>query len=130
MHFDYIVNETRTVRLSLSNLYKEFKNMNGTSLQLPLQLQSNKWHLVCVNIQNILETNKVFSSSQPQKFLLRSFQVCASVQVKGVYTSDIQYTVSSLPKAMGFKLNAGKDWFSEYGWLSIPQVELDHTTKT
>jgi hypothetical protein len=104
--------------------------MNGTSLQLPLQLPSNKWHLVCVNIQNILETNKVFSSSQPQKFLLRSFQVCASVQVKGVYTSDIQYTVSNLPKAMGFKLNAGKDWFSEYGWLSIPQVELDHTTKT
>jgi len=28
---------------------------------------------------------------------------------------------------MGFKLAAGKDWFSEYGWLSIPKVELDHT---
>ena len=25
IHYDYIVNETRLVRLSLSNIYKEFK---------------------------------------------------------------------------------------------------------
>jgi hypothetical protein len=47
--------------------------------------------------------------------------------LKGIYTSDIQYTVTSLPKAIGFKLASGKDWFSEYSWLSIPNVELDHT---
>lgn len=49
--------------------------------------------------------------------------------LKGVYTSDIQYTVTSLPKAIGFKLAQGKDWFSEYGWLQIPNVELDHTAQ-
>lgn len=44
IHFDYTINETRQVRLSLSNIYKEFKvilflilnfsikNLNGNSI--------------------------------------------------------------------------------------------------
>lgn len=50
--------------------------------------------------------------------------------MKGVYTSDIQYTVSTLPKQMGFKLQGGKEWFKEYAWCSIPDVELDHAHKS
>jgi hypothetical protein len=44
--------------------------------------------------------------------------------VKGVYTSDIKYEVSTLPKQIGFKLATGKDWFQEFGWLSIPDEKL------
>ena len=32
----------------------------------------------------------------------------------------------SLPKQIALRVAAGKDWFSEYGWLSIPDVQLDH----
>ena len=32
MHLDYMVNETRLTKISLSNIYKEFKNNNGSSL--------------------------------------------------------------------------------------------------
>lgn len=46
--------------------------------------------------------------------------------MKGVYTSDIQYTVSSLPKAIGFKLQSGKDWFQEYKWMNYPEIQLNH----
>jgi len=52
------------------------------------------------------------------------------VHIKGVYTSDIQYTATSLPKQIGFKIGTGKDWFAEYCWINIPNVELDHTSKT
>lgn len=34
--------------------------------------------------------------------------------------------MTSLPKTIGFKLVSGKDWFTEYAWLSIPDVQLDH----
>ena len=32
MHLDYMVNETRLTKISLSNIYKDFKNTNGASL--------------------------------------------------------------------------------------------------
>jgi len=32
MHLDYIVNETRLAKISLSNIYKDFKNNNSGSL--------------------------------------------------------------------------------------------------
>jgi hypothetical protein len=31
-HFDYVLNESRTVSISVSNIYKEFKNLNSTSI--------------------------------------------------------------------------------------------------
>jgi hypothetical protein len=32
MHLDYMVNDTRLSKISLSNIYKDFKNVNGSSL--------------------------------------------------------------------------------------------------
>lgn len=36
IHLDYMVDETRLTKISLSNIYKEFKNINGSCLQIPL----------------------------------------------------------------------------------------------
>lgn len=36
MHFDYMVNDSRVVRLSLSNIYKEFKVSPLIRLSFPL----------------------------------------------------------------------------------------------
>ena len=38
MHLDYMVNETRLTKISLSNIYKDFKNINGSNLQIPLTI--------------------------------------------------------------------------------------------
>ena len=32
LHLDYMVNETRLAKISLSTIYKHFKNINGSSL--------------------------------------------------------------------------------------------------
>lgn len=37
MHFDYMINDSRVVRVSVSNLYKEFSN-KSSSLQVPLSM--------------------------------------------------------------------------------------------
>lgn len=42
IHFDYVVNDSRTVRISFSNLYKEFK----VSLQLALNSLEYEWRIV------------------------------------------------------------------------------------
>jgi hypothetical protein len=47
--------------------------------------------------------------------------------LRGVFTSDIQYSVTSLPKQMSLRIAADKDWFAEYGWISIPDAQIDHS---
>ena len=57
VHLDYLCG-TRLTKISLSNIYKEFKNSaNGSSLQIPMQL-SEKWTVVCINVEDVLTHNK------------------------------------------------------------------------
>jgi hypothetical protein len=112
LHFDYILNETRHVRLSISNIFKEFKNLNGNSIQIPLQdanqaVPFGKWTVVCINALQILESANAFAAGQNKTFYMRSLQVTANVMVKGIYTSDIKYTVQTLPKDMALKTLKG-----------------------
>ena len=117
LHLDYMVNETRLTKISLSNIYKDFKNINGSSLQIPLNIQSDRWTVVCINVEELLESHHIFLPNQSKQFLLRSFQICSTVNVRGVFTSDIQYQVPTLPKDMQFKIPKDHDWFSQYSWF-------------
>jgi hypothetical protein len=38
---------------------------------------------------------------------MRSLQVTSNVQIRGIYTSDIRYTVQTLPKDMALKILKG-----------------------
>ena len=101
MHFDYMIHDSRVIRLSVSNLYKEFKNNKGTSLQVPLlNLPSDRWVFVVINALSLFKEHNIFDKNSPAKFYMRSFQMHANVWVKGVYTSDIQYHAMNLPKDM------------------------------
>jgi hypothetical protein len=44
--------------------------------------------------------------------------------VKGVFTSDIAYSTTTLPNGMQLKLPKDKDWFAEYAWMQLPASEL------
>ena len=65
LHFDYMINETRLTKISLSNLYKEFKNLTGSSLQIPLNIQPDRWTVVCINVKDLFENNHVFLPNKP-----------------------------------------------------------------
>ena len=55
VHLDYMVSDTRLTRISLSNIYKDFKNVNGSSLQIPLNIQTDRWTVVVVSVAELLE---------------------------------------------------------------------------
>jgi len=59
-----MVNETRLTKISLSNIYKDFKNINGSSMQIPLNIQSDRWTVVCINVEELLESNNIFLPNQ------------------------------------------------------------------
>ena len=44
--------------------------------------------------------------------------------VKGVFTSDIAYSTTTLPNGMQLKFPKDKDWFAEYAWMQLPASEL------
>ena len=59
IHFDYMVNGTRLTKVSLSNIYKEFKNTsNGSSLQIPIEIP-DRWTVVCINVEALMLQNKI-----------------------------------------------------------------------
>jgi len=118
-----MVNDTRLTKISLSNIYKDFKNVNGSSLQIPLQIQPERWTIVAINVGKLLEDNSIYVPNQPHSFFLRSLQLCSTVNVRGVFTSDIEYQVNTLPKDLAFKLPKDSDWFSHYNWFSYPRQE-------
>jgi WD40 repeat protein len=88
-------------------------------------LQYNKWTVLCINGAQVLEDNHVFAAGQKASFFMRSLQVTANVQIRGIYTSDMRYTVGTLPKDMALKILKGQDWFSQYAWIEYPAVEGD-----
>lgn len=55
---------------------------------------------------------------------MRSFKLQSCLTVKGVYTSDISYACTTLPKEMALKLPKDKDWCSEYSWVDLPKKEI------
>lgn len=42
------------------------------------------------------------------------------MNVRGVFTSDIQYQPTTLPKDMQLKLQKDQDWYAVYNWFQYP----------
>ncbi len=108
IHIDITTAENIIIRLSLSNLFKEFK-ATSTWLQFPYVVQSptgsvyekieqnakdlsgqappvTKWTILCVDLKSMMQmySNRTFQS-------VRGFKLCANMLVKNVITSDLLY---------------------------------------
>ena len=44
--------------------------------------------------------------------------------IRGIFTSDILYSLRSLPKEMGFRVGKGEEWGELYVWVQIPENDL------
>lgn len=63
MHFDYVLNDRNTVRISASNIYKTKKNLNnGRSLQIPLSkaVKPDRWTFFQFDALQLLTEQKMF----------------------------------------------------------------------
>ena len=115
-HLDILTNDTRqTVRISVSNLFKEYKSTN-TWLQFPIIVESAPgtpdfeteslkipdgrkspdkpaWTMLCLDLKAILAVhlNRQFGS-------LKSIRICANLTVKSVFTSDVEFCPTISPQ--------------------------------
>lgn len=98
VHLEVVTSAGLVVRISFSNLFKEFKS-TSTWLQFPfkegLKVGSGedeasdnltRWTFLSLNMKEIL-TKYLFSTFS----YLKNVKLCANILVKNAYTSDIEY---------------------------------------
>ncbi len=130
LHFDYgFAERGHNVRVSVSNLFKSFNQSNGFVIQVPLDLHIERWTVVCLDLVEIFHRSGVFPPSYQIEgaHALKSATLCANIQVKGVYTSDNEYDIVTLPSDLRFKfpfdnsnVQLTQKWPEYFDWLSLP----------
>jgi hypothetical protein len=76
-----------------------------------------------LDIQDLLKKSSIFPSSYSFEgaYSLKSMTLCASIQVRGVYTSENLYNNVTLPTDMRFKFAFDMNKWEEYfDWREIP----------
>ena len=122
MHFDFILQDGNTCRLSLSTLFQSVKRSAGNVLQIPLK-QTDLWKILCQDAYRLFEKNYMLpKSNQKRKHAmeLRTITLCSNVFVRGVYTSDNLYNSDNLPRDMDFKRVKGEKWSDKYDFKYQP----------
>ena len=145
VHLEVATASGLAVRISFSNLFKEFKS-TSTWLQFPFTAGSYKggagilgkemssarpssdsarWTLLVLDLRAIL------SKHLRAKFAcLKNIKICANLLIKNVFTSDIEYSpvlaearmgqTRALPRDMAFPLAKGRDFSDAYDYIRFP----------
>lgn len=84
----------------------------------------NLWNIVCIDIEHHLENFGLFSKGVIKNYsnvhMIKGIQICANLNIRGIYTSDNVYDWENLPKEMSFKMVKGGRWEDNYNFLYIP----------
>ena len=156
LHIDVLTVEKVCLRLSFSNLFKEFKS-SPTWLQFPYVIQSpkdtvyektemgakdlsgsappiTKWTVFGVDLVQLVQlyTNRTFSC-------VRSYRLCANMSVKNVITSDLIYEpglshaeaklkgVTAFPRELSYPCEKCDNWLSMYDYILFPSDQFNST---
>jgi hypothetical protein len=119
-HFDLgMAERSHGIRISVSNLFKNFNTSNGFVAQVPLELKNNCWTVVVFDIYELLKRSEILPASYliDGSYQIRSINICANTHVRGVFTSDNLYDFVTLPADMRFKFafDLGK-WPEYFDW--------------
>ncbi|XP_007499277.1 WD repeat-containing protein 90 isoform X1 [Monodelphis domestica] len=147
VHLDVTTEDSQVIRISFSNLFKEFKS-TSTWLQFPFIYEettrplktsktdligaapnSVRWTCLQLDLQFILMLylNRLYSH-------VKSIKLCANMLVKNIYTSDLSFdpgvTVSqvrqaklalnAMPREMAFPVPKGEKWHDRYVFIRFP----------
>uniref|UniRef100_A0A7M4DUR7 WD repeat-containing protein 90 n=1 Tax=Crocodylus porosus TaxID=8502 RepID=A0A7M4DUR7_CROPO len=140
VHLDVTTEDSQVVRISFSNLFKEFKS-TATWLQFPFicgapqadvggqagAASSNvRWTFLMLDLYYILSMylNRCYSH-------LKSVKLCSNLLVKNLYTSDLLFDpearqakqtfhgISPVPREMAFPVPKGESWHDHYDYISL-----------
>lgn len=107
-HFDLnMAEKTHGIRISASNLYKTISTQNGFVIQVPVNLDLNRWTVVVFDIFELLRVSGLLSATYiiDGSYQIKSITLCASTAVRGIFTSDNLYDFVTLPSDMRFKFS-------------------------
>ncbi|XP_068921625.1 WD repeat-containing protein 90 [Petaurus breviceps papuanus] len=147
VHLDVTTEDSQVIRISFSNLFKEFKS-TSTWLQFPFIYEEAtgptktsktdligaaprcvRWTCLQLDLQFILMMylNRRYSH-------IKSVKLCANQLVKNIYTSDLSFdpgvTISEvrqaklalnpMPREMSFPVPKGEKWHDRYVFIRFP----------
>uniref|UniRef100_A0A803SMR5 WD repeat domain 90 n=1 Tax=Anolis carolinensis TaxID=28377 RepID=A0A803SMR5_ANOCA len=133
VHLDVATEDSQVVRISFSNLFKEFKST-------ATWLQSSNKHLVCLCSPDLvglapssvrwtclmLDLRYILSLYLNRGYShLKSVKLCANLLVKNLFTSDLLFDpgeralhgVSPMPREMAFPVPKGENWHDFYDYV-------------
>ncbi|XP_044771184.1 WD repeat-containing protein 90 [Neomonachus schauinslandi] len=142
IHLDVATEDSQVIRVSFSNLFKEFKS-TATWLQFPFICEAGlsvkelasvapsgaRWTCLQLDLHDILLVylNRRYGH-------LKSVKLCASLLVKSLYTSDLCFDpavtmaeaqraklpVTPVPREMAFPVPKGESWYDHYVHIRFP----------
>uniref|UniRef100_A0A673Z2W4 WD repeat-containing protein 90 n=1 Tax=Salmo trutta TaxID=8032 RepID=A0A673Z2W4_SALTR len=136
VHLDIAAEEGQVIRVSFSNLFKEFKS-TATWLQFPFLCgffywpglvgpapSTVRWTCLMMDLQYVLS---VYLNRRHSH--LKTVKLCANMSVKNMFTSDLQAGLASslgtgpMPREMSFPVPKGGSWHDLYDyirWVASP----------
>ncbi|KAL0617187.1 WD repeat-containing protein 90 [Plecturocebus cupreus] len=144
IHLDVATEDGQVIRVSFSNLFKEFKS-TATWLQFPFILEArtlqrdlvglaaagSQWTCLQLDLQDILLVYLKRRYSH-----LKSIRLCASLLVRNLYTSDLCFEpavtdtqgaklpLTPMPREMAFPVPKGESWHDRYVYVRFPSDSL------
>jgi len=136
IHIDILTHEQHLIRISLSNLYREFK-VTQTSIQFPYMTTGTDihWSVLCLDLQTILLTYM----TNEHYHMIKLFQLCGNMLVKNCFTSQFLYEpgidndtakrtglthagIHSLPRELSYPIGKGESWHDKYDFIMFPNT--------
>ncbi|CAF0733971.1 unnamed protein product [Adineta ricciae] len=136
IHIDILTHEQHLIRISLSNLYREFK-VTQTSIQFPYMTTGTDvhWSVLCLDLHVILLTYM----ANEHYHMIKSFQLCGNLFVKNCFTSQFLYEpgidndtakrsglvragIHSLPRELSYPIEKGESWHDKYDFIMFPNT--------
>lgn len=97
IHVEVLTANHNNYRISVSNMYKHdnLKKQRTRGIELPYPDPTFKW---CILALDLATATSTFSSSPFH--CLKAVHLCSWLNVRGVYTSDLKFSLENLPREM------------------------------
>jgi WD40 repeat protein len=118
VHISVNTTKRTVVRFSFSNMHKEHK-IKGNAVEIPCLL-TQKWTVLSIDLPELLSKYGADGYDEGTFLSLKSVQMCSTINVRNIFTSDTVYRPDDLPLEMGLKLPKGVSWSSRYRWTWVP----------
>ncbi|KAK9866441.1 hypothetical protein WJX84_003773 [Apatococcus fuscideae] len=118
IHVDAAVQHAAPIRISVSNLFQtDTKKLKQGSIQVAFAPNERGWMLLGLDLPSLLAAAGRTGFQE-----VRGLQLCATLSVRTVFTSDLAYSKEALPKAM--QIPGEKGQAIQLLWLPRPPLAL------